>query len=88
MARREKETRMCAGCMQRRYKAEMLRISKTNDGLMHFGIKNGGRGIYICKKPDCMNLAIKKKSFSRSFKTGIDPDFYDKLKCIITEDME
>ncbi len=86
MARREKETRMCAGCMRRFNKSELLRISMSKDGIISFGFKNSGRGIYICKNTACMDLAVKKKSFSRSFKTGVDPSVYDEVRSLISSE--
>lgn len=36
--------------------------------------KNDGRGNYLCKKRECLELAIKKKAFNRACKMNVDSD--------------
>ncbi len=81
MARNAKNTRMCAGCMERHDKNEFVCINKSSVGTVTIGCeKKSGRSVYLCKKTACMEKAIKKKWFSRSLKCEIEPDFYDKLR--------
>ena len=82
MARREKNTRMCSGCMARREKSEFVSVCKNENGFT-FGIghqKEKGRSVYMCVNADCMEKSIKKKSFSRSFKCELPPEFYQDLR--------
>lgn len=81
MARNAKNTRMCAGCMSRYDKSQLVCINKSADGIITIGKeKLSGRSVYLCKSKACMEKAIKKKWLSRSLKCEIEPDFYDKLR--------
>ena len=46
-----------------------------------------GRGAYVCKSAECVRLAKKKKSLSRSLKSPIDDELYSQLEeiCIAAE---
>lgn len=46
-----------------------------------------GRGAYVCKNAECVKLAKKKKSLSRSLKSPIDDELYSQLEeiCIAAE---
>jgi len=82
MARKAKNTRMCSGCMARREKSELASVCKNEKGFF-FGFDSQsekGRSVYICKNADCLEKSIKKKSFSRSFKCELPPEFYGDLR--------
>ena len=74
--------RKCVACQSIRPKAKMVRIAKLPDGT--YGLdpnhKLGGRGAYVCNHNECMEQAIKKNAFHRSFKTKVSDECYDKLK--------
>ncbi len=74
--------RMCVGCQQMRDKNNMIRVIRTQDGefcIDRTGKKNG-RGAYICKSPDCLELAVKNHGLDRSFKTKIPKDTVEMLE--------
>ena len=73
MARNAKNTRMCAGCRGRFDKSALVRIGRCSDGISVSAPNehSEGRGVYICCSLKCLELAMKKKSFSRSFKCEI-----------------
>ena len=55
-----KSERMCVACRQKKEQHEMLRISRLGDDyVIDFNHKLGGRGAYICKEKECLNLTIK-----------------------------
>ncbi|MCD8365656.1 MAG: YlxR family protein [Clostridiales bacterium] len=65
--------RMCVGCRQMKEKREMIRVVRMQDGTLSLdptGRKNG-RGAYLCKNPDCLEMAIKSHGMERSFKMKI-----------------
>ena len=41
-----------------------------------------GRGMYICKNPECVKLARKKRVFERTFKGGDYTRAYDMAQSI------
>ena len=76
-----KRERRCVACREAKQQSELLRVAHVNDEyLIDAQHKIGGRGAYVCKNDDCINLAIKKRLFNRSFKSNISEDLYNKLK--------
>ncbi len=63
-------------------KREMIRILRTPEGeivLDSTGKKNG-RGAYLCRSMDCLNLAVKNRGLERSLKVKIPEETYESLK--------
>ena len=79
--------RMCAGCMERKHKSELIRIVRAIDGEIKHDLtyKIDGRGIYICKNQKCLDIAMRKKSIKRSLKSDVDENFVEYLKEYITK---
>ena len=77
--------RQCVGCRMMKNKKELIRILKTDEGIIidDTGKKNG-RGAYICPESECLQKAIKCKGLERSFKMPIPKDVYEML----TKEME
>ena len=75
-----KQQRKCVACRESKQQNEMLRIAKVNDCfIIDEKQKLGGRGAYICKSNQCLNLTIKKKMLNRAFKMNIDYSIYEAL---------
>lgn len=75
-----KQQRKCVACRICTHQNEMLRIAKVNNEfLIDFHHKLGGRGAYVCKNNQCINLAIKKRLFNRAFRMNIDSSIYEKI---------
>lgn len=66
-------------------KKELLRIVKTKEGNVFVDTtsKANGRGAYIKKDLDTLNLAIKTKALSRALEVQIDDTLYEDIKRII-----
>lgn len=73
--------RTCAGCGIKKNKSEFLRITKL-DGKIFVDIskKAQGRGLYICYNSDCIKKLTKNKKLVRTYKTFIEPDFYESIE--------
>lgn len=73
--------RQCVGCRMMKNKKELIRILKTDEGIIidDTGMKNG-RGAYICPNAQCLKKAIENKGLERSFKMPVDKEVYDNLK--------
>ena len=82
MARNPKNTRMCAGCRTRCDKSQLVRVARSADGIrLNMALDHtGGRSVYICPSLKCLDSAIKRKSFARSFKCEIEPELYTMLE--------
>jgi len=72
--------RMCVSCRQMMAKQNMYRVVRTPDGYK-FDAENSadGRGAYVCKNSNCVQLCLNKKLFNRAFKTEVSDDVYKAL---------
>ena len=65
--------RSCLGCREVRSKNELLRFVLDPEGILFPDIsrKLPGRGAYTCFSRSCLESALKRKQFQRSFKGDI-----------------
>lgn len=59
--------RMCVGCRESRDKRELIRVVRSPDGEVSLDPtgKKPGRGAYVCRKAECLKLAIKRRQLER-----------------------
>lgn len=74
--------RMCICCKNMKPKKEMLRIVKVNENqfVLDETGKLNGRGAYICKDGDCINISINKKLLNKSYKQNVNNEIYNSIK--------
>ncbi len=72
--------RTCIACKTVKPKKELIRIVKSEDGIMldRTGRKNG-RGAYMCDNPECVNKLVKQKSLNRTFEMPVSEETYAKI---------
>jgi len=59
-------TRQCIACRSKKNKNQLIRLSKINDKIV---INNNvGRGVYVCKNSECINLLENRNLLNRAFK--------------------
>ena len=76
-----KTERQCIACRNRFLKQNLIRISKSETGVILGDDKKiNGRGVYVCKTSDCINWVMKKKLLNRAFKTVIADEIYENLR--------
>lgn len=82
--------RMCTGCGEMFNKAELVRVVKSPEGEVSLDLtgKKNGRGAYVCKNPECLKKARKKRAFERAFSMKIEDEIYDKMEEEITDAKE
>lgn len=88
--------RKCLGCGEMLPKKELVRVVKTRtgekDGKETYVIsldktgKAAGRGAYICKKADCLAMAVKAKRLQRAFECQIPDEVFEKMTAEIESD--
>ncbi len=73
--------RMCAVCRQRFDKSELLRIVRFKDGEVKVDTsgKMQGRGMYICKKGECLSQAEKRRVIERAFSVKNCTEIYSEI---------
>ena len=59
-----------------------MRVLKTaeNEICLDTTGKKNGRGAYVCKSRECLQLARKNRGLERSFKMSIPREVYDSLE--------
>ena len=74
--------RKCIGCNEMKPKREIVRIVKSNEGVISidFTGKKNGRGAYICRNEECLSKAVKRKGLEHAFSQRIESEIYEKLK--------
>ncbi|MCL2287225.1 MAG: YlxR family protein [Firmicutes bacterium] len=74
--------RRCVGCREMKDKIQVLRIVCNADGNISIDRtgKAHGRGAYVCRNTDCLNMAIKSKGLERSLKRAVPQEIYELLK--------
>ncbi len=82
-----KSQRMCAVCRQVGNKEDFVRIVKQN-GVVSLDVtgKANGRGVYICKKSECMVRARKARAVERSLSCQVDDVIYSRLEALAEND--
>lgn len=82
--------RTCIGCRESKPKKDMIRIAFF-EGEISVDVtgRAKGRGVYICRDPECLDKAIKNKAINRGFKTGFDKEdlerVYDDLRMVMED---
>lgn len=73
--------RSCIVCRKKGDKSNFLKVVLNKNGNISVETtkKLEGRGAYVCKNEDCINLCSKKKALSRAFKQNIDASVYEEL---------
>ncbi|MGI6106790.1 MAG: RNase P modulator RnpM [Lachnospiraceae bacterium] len=85
-AERKPVMRQCVGCGQVREKKDMIRVVRRPDGSAAIDTtgKMNGRGAYLCRNPECLKKAVRKKSLARSLQIEIPEELAERLKGEIT----
>lgn len=62
--------RTCLGCRQVKGQAEMVRFVRSPDGEILADLKGRlpGRGAYLCNSRSCIETAVARKQFERTFR--------------------
>lgn len=73
---------MCTGCGEMFDKRTLVRVVKSPEGDISLDLtgKKSGRGAYVCKNPQCLAKARKKKAFERAFSMQISREIYDQME--------
>ena len=74
--------RLCIGCQTVHPKKELVRIVRSPEGVFSadFKGKMPGRGAYVCRKPECFDMAVKRKRFEKAFRGAVDAEILETLR--------
>lgn len=87
MKKKSVPLRMCVGCGEMKQKIELIRVVKNNSNevLIDLSGKMNGRGAYVCKNTECINLVKKNKRLDRTFGVSIGVEKYRELYSNVEE---
>ena len=79
--------RTCVVTKEKYPKMELLRIVRTKDGKVEVDLtgKKNGRGAYIKKDLNVLELAKKNKTLEKHLEIKIEDNIYDEIKEIINK---
>ncbi|MDD6310993.1 MAG: YlxR family protein [Firmicutes bacterium] len=80
MSERKIPMRKCVGCMESKPKNSLVRIA-CYEGVVTVDLtgRAKGRGVYLCKDPECREKAKKRRALQRSFDAGLTQEDIDKI---------
>lgn len=76
-----KNTRKCAACRQHSDKSGMLRVCRDRNGniFVDESGKADGRGVWVHRSKECLDLLVKKRGLNAAFGTAVDEQVYGRL---------
>ena len=80
--------RKCVATNERLPKQELVRVVKNNEGQVFVDLtgKANGRGAYLKRSNEAIDIAIKKNCLGRALECTIEQKIYDELrKLVISE---
>ena len=85
MKQKKVPLRTCVVTREKLEKKDLLRIVKNNEGKVFVDEtgKANGRGAYIKKDLETLELAKKNKALDRALETTISDEIYEEIKKII-----
>lgn len=77
--------RKCKGCNEKFPKKELLRVVRTPEGEVVIDTvgKQNGRGVYICKNPDCFKKVRKGDKLSQNLEVKVPESVYEKIAALL-----
>lgn len=93
MKQKRQPMRKCSGCSQMKEKRELIRVVRAPEkrdelqnivsgGEISLDLtgKKPGRGAYLCKSPQCFEMAKKSRRFERAFSCKIPDEVYEQMR--------
>lgn len=78
--------RRCIACREHALSQEMIRISKSADGIIIGDKKKiNGRGVYVHKKSECIEQVCRRKLLNKTFSTNVGEEIYNNLRGYIEQ---
>lgn len=86
MVEKKKPLRRCIACNNQKEKQELLRIIRNPQKELEIDLtgKKNGRGAYICKNEECLNLTKKTKRLERALEVNVKEEFYEEIRGVIS----
>ena len=81
--------RTCIGCRESKPKKDMIRIA-CYEGEISVDVtgRAKGRGVYICRDPECLKAAVKKDAVKRGFRMNFKSEDLERVYGELEQVME
>lgn len=86
MKQDKKFLRQCICCREFNEKESLIRITrdfKTKEAKINQFAEIQGRSVYICKKEECVEKALKKKKIEHFLSVNLSDSFKQELKAVL-----
>lgn len=79
--------RKCVATNERLPKNELVRVVKNNEGKVFVDLtgKANGRGAYLKRSNEAIDVAVKKNSLGRALECTIEQEIYEELRKLVSE---
>ena len=79
--------RKCVATNEKLPKKELVRVVRNNEGKVFVDLtgKANGRGAYLKRSNEAIDVAIKKNSLGRALECTINQDIYEELRKLVNE---
>lgn len=80
--------RQCVACREHKEKPLLARVVRTPEGQAVYDGRGklSGRGAYLCRKPACLEKAVKTRALSRALGIEVTPELYETLRAQMEEE--
>lgn len=87
-SRKKVPMRKCVATGEMRPKKELVRIVRSKEGEVSIDLtgKKSGRGAYLSKDKEAVQLAKKRNILSKQLETNLDDAIYDELNELIEKE--
>nr|WP_251009432.1 MULTISPECIES: YlxR family protein [unclassified Bacillus (in: firmicutes)] len=87
-SRKKVPMRKCVATGEMRPKKELVRIVRSKEGEVSIDLtgKKSGRGAYLSKEKEAVQLAKKRNILSKQLETQVDDAIYDELNDLIEKE--
>jgi predicted RNA-binding protein YlxR (DUF448 family) len=78
---RREPIRTCVACRQEAGKRSLVRVVRDSGGAAALDASGRaqGRGAYLHRDPECLEIARKRKALDRALKATVSPEFWVEL---------
>jgi predicted RNA-binding protein YlxR (DUF448 family) len=85
MSAKKRPIRTCVACRSSDEKNGLLRIVRSSTGEIAIDPtgKKPGRGAYICRKPECVAAAAKRKALDRALRAAVPVELIERLRLAV-----
>jgi uncharacterized protein len=87
-SRKKVPMRKCVATGEMRPKKELVRIVRSKEGEVSIDLtgKKSGRGAYLSKDKEAVQIAKKRNILSKQLETQVDDAIYDELNTLIEKE--